>query len=186
MVHLEGDDLKAACGIDDAIPIELLNLDGRSLRRQLLVLDANRDVERVSLLQMRHQALCTGRANDAEGPGSTDVMGSQPAGEPQVGDANDVVGVIVREQQRVDPADRHPELVQPDRRTAAGIDQQLLIARLDQRARTEAVGTGRRHARPEQGNLEIVVGAHDGSGSLGLIAQHPDGPAEPLVSLVSA
>jgi len=46
------------------------------------------------------------------------------------------------EQLHIDAADRNLELVQPDGRAAAGIDQEFLLAGLDQRARAETVRLG--------------------------------------------
>ena len=69
-------------------------------------------------------------------------MRFQPACEPDVRNARSVVRVIVRQQQRIDPTDRNAELIEPDRGAAPGVDQQLLVARLDERAWTEPIGTG--------------------------------------------
>jgi hypothetical protein len=48
----------------------------------------------------------------------------------------------VSEKLNVDPADRYLELVQPNRGAATGVDQEFLVAGLDQRARAEAAGLG--------------------------------------------
>ena len=76
-------------------------------------------------------------------------MRLQPAGEPQVGNADGVIRVIVREKESVDPTDRHADLVEPDGRAAPGIDEQFLITGLDQRAGPKPIGTRRWHAGPE-------------------------------------
>ena len=65
--------------------------------------------------------------------------------------------MIVGEQLHVDPADRKLELVEPDRGAAAGVDQELLVAGLDQRAGAEAVRARDRHAGPEQCHAEIAA-----------------------------
>ena len=83
-------------------------------------------------------------------------MRRQPAGEPEVRDPGRVIGVIVREEQHIDAAHRHAELIEPDGGAAAGIDQQLLIAGFDEGARPETVGTGNGRSRPEQGHAEII------------------------------
>jgi hypothetical protein len=44
----------------------------------------------------------------------------------------------VGEKLHIDAADRQLELIEPDGGAAAGVDQELLIAGLDQRAGTEA------------------------------------------------
>jgi hypothetical protein len=62
----------------------------------------------------------------------------------------------MREQQRVDPAHRHPDLIEPDRRAAPGVDEQLLVTRLDQRARPKPIGTRSGHSGPEQRHAEIA------------------------------
>src|ERR1700704_6922404 len=67
-----------------------------------------------------------------------------------------MVGVIVGEQLHIDPADRHFKLIEPDRRAAAGIDQEFLLAGLDQRAGSEPVGARDRHTGPEQSHAEVA------------------------------
>src|SRR5207253_349685 len=47
------------------------------------------------------------------------------------------------------------ELVESDCGAAAGVDEELLVAGLDQRAGAEAVGTRDRHAGPEQCHAEV-------------------------------
>src|ERR1700722_2811972 len=82
-------------------------------------------------------------------------MGAEPAGEPHVGDARRVVGVIVGEKLNVDPSDRYLELEEPDGGAAAGVDQEFLLAGLDQRARAEAVRARNRNAGSEQGDAKV-------------------------------
>src|SRR3954462_4478381 len=67
-----------------------------------------------------------------------------------------MVRMIVREKLHIDAADRHLELIEPDGRTAAGVDQEFLIAGLDQRRGAEPVGARDRHAGPEQGYAEVA------------------------------
>ena len=64
------------------------------------------------------------------------------------------------EKLHVDAPDRQLELVEPDCGAAAGIDEKLLVAGLDQRAGSEAVGARDRRAGPEQGYLEIAPAHH--------------------------
>jgi hypothetical protein len=59
-----------------------------------------------------------------------------------------VVGVIVGEKLYVDAADRQLELVEPYCGAPAGVDEKLLVAGLDQRAGSEAVGARDRRAGP--------------------------------------
>ena len=84
----------------------------------------------------------------------------EPASEPHIRDAAGVVRVVVREQQRVDAPDRHLELVQTDGRAPAGVDQKLLVAGLDERARAEPLRARDRHAGPEQRHPEIALVRH--------------------------
>jgi len=49
------------------------------------------------------------------------------------------------------------ELVEADGRAASGIDQEFLIAGLDQRAWSEPLRARDRHAGPEQGHPEIAA-----------------------------
>ena len=65
--------------------------------------------------------------------------------------------MVVGEKLHIDPADRDLELIEPDGGAAAGVDQEFLVAGLDQRAGAEAVGARDRHAGPEQGHAEIVA-----------------------------
>src|SRR3989442_9792636 len=62
---------------------------------------------------------------------------------------------MVGEKLHVDAPDRQLELVEPDRGTAAGVDEELLVAGLDKRAGAEAVGARDRHASPEQCDAEV-------------------------------
>ena len=68
--------------------------------------------------------------------------------------------MVMRQQQCIDPAQWHIELVEPDGGAAAGVDQQLLVAGFDQRARSEAMRARDRHTGPEQRDLEIVRRTH--------------------------
>src|SRR5262249_42705470 len=125
-------------------------------RRQLLVRDANLDVRRIRLFEIRHQRLGADRADDAQGTRPPRVVRAEPSGQPHVRDAGGVVGVIVREQQRIDAAERHAELIEPYRGAASGVDEQRLVAGLDQRARSETFGTRSGHSGPEQRHAEIA------------------------------
>src|SRR6185295_17070806 len=70
-----------------------------------------------------------------------------------------MVGMKVGEKLHIDPADRYLELREPDGGAAASIDQEFPLARLDQRAGTEALEARDRRAGPEQCNAE--VGRHE-------------------------
>src|SRR5881397_3281659 len=59
------------------------------------------------------------------------------------------------EKLHVDAPDRQLELVEPDGSTAAGVDEEPLVAGLDKCAGAEAVGARDRHAGPEQCHAEV-------------------------------
>src|SRR2546423_14054544 len=61
----------------------------------------------------------------------------------------------MRKQWHIDPTDGNLELMQPDGRAATGIDQEFVLAGLDQRTGAESVGARDRHAGPEQCHPEI-------------------------------
>ena len=56
----------------------------------------------------------------------------------------------------IEPAHRHPDLIKPDRRAATGVDEQLLVTSLNERARPKPIGTRSGHSRPEQRHAEIA------------------------------
>jgi hypothetical protein len=64
------------------------------------------------------------------------------------------------QQQRIDPAKRDPELTESDGSAATGVDQQLLIPRLDQCGRSESIRAGDWRAGPEQRHFEIAPTHH--------------------------
>ena len=59
-------------------------------------------------------------------------MRAEPAGQPEIGNADRVIGMKMGEEQRVDSADGHAKLKQPHSRAAPGIDQE----RSDRRPRS--------------------------------------------------
>ena len=56
--------------VDDAVAVELLDLDRDPLRRQLLVHEPDLDVGGVGPLKIRHQLLRADRPDDAERRGA--------------------------------------------------------------------------------------------------------------------
>ena len=58
----------------------------------------------------------------------------------------------------IEAADRDADLPEPDRYPAAGIDQDLLVAGLDQGARAGAGGPRRRARGAEQRDEEVALG----------------------------
>ena len=90
-----------------------------------------------------------------KGPLRRTKMRTEPAREPEVRNADCVIGVKMREEQSVDVADRYADLKQPDGRPAPGIDQNSLIAGFDQRTRAETIGAGNWDPRPEQSDSKM-------------------------------
>ena len=87
MVDLERENLHPALVVDDPVAIELDGIYRDSRKRQLLVGDANLDVERVGSLQVVHELARAGRSDHAVWCLARTEMRLQPAGEPQVGDS---------------------------------------------------------------------------------------------------
>src|SRR5262245_38733812 len=75
---------------------------------------------------------------------------------PDVGNARGVVRVEMGQEQCVDSTDRYADLEQPDGRPSPRIDQQFLLAGLDEGAWPEAIRTRRGYARAEQCDAEII------------------------------
>ena len=63
----------------------------------------------------------------------------------------------MRDEQHVDLAHRHLELPQADRHAAPGVDDEFLVAGLDQRARAEAGRARRGRGGAEQRDLEVAL-----------------------------
>src|ERR1700745_1508998 len=157
MVDLERDDLHAALLVDHAVALAFDDVCRDPRKRQLLVGGANLDIERVGALQVLHQLPRAGRSDDAVRRLASPEMRFQPAGEPYVRDARRVVGMIMGEQLHIDPTDRNLELMQPNGRAAAGVDQEFLLAGLDQGAGAETVRARDRHAGPERWHPQIAT-----------------------------
>ena len=66
--------------------------------------------------------------------------------------------MVMGEKEAGNVPERNPELVQPLQRAASGIEQELLAACLDQRARAEPVEHGRRRAGAEKGYAKWIGG----------------------------
>ena len=150
VIDRERDDGEIAGLINDAVLGELLYRDCDMLARELLVLDPDFDVMRIGRFEMMHESRGADRPDHIKGSPPIAEMRTQPARQPEIGNSDRVIAVKMREQQRVDPADGNAELKQPHGGAAPGIDQHGVIARFDQCARTEAIGTGDWHPRPEQ------------------------------------
>lgn len=125
------------------------------LPSELFVFDAYLDVLGISGLEMMHKLLGAAWADDMEGAAVITKIRAEPAGQPEVGNANRMVTVKMGEQKGIDPTDGNTKLVHPDGRASSGVDQKGLVARFDQGAWPKAIGTGDRHPRPKQGNAKI-------------------------------
>jgi hypothetical protein len=64
---------------------------------------------------------------------------ADPAGQPEIDETNQVIGMMVREQQTADLGKWDAELVQPLHGAAPGIKDEFLMPNFDQGARSEAV-----------------------------------------------
>jgi len=84
----------------------------------------------------------------------------QPAGQPQVWDPGRVIGVIVGKEQDIDLPRRYFHLPKSNGSTAAGIDQKLLIACLEESTWPEPIGPWDGRSRADQCHFEIAVGAN--------------------------
>jgi len=67
------------------------------------------------------------------------VPSEDPAGEPEVRQPDDVVGVKVGQEEAVKPAERDVQLRQPLRHAAPGVEHKEVVVGLDQGARPEAI-----------------------------------------------
>jgi hypothetical protein len=81
---------------------------------------------------------------------------ADPAGQPEIGETNQVIGMMMCEQQTGDIGKRDAELMQPLHGAAPGIEDKFLIAGFDQGARPEAVQERRRRSGSEQGHSEQI------------------------------
>jgi hypothetical protein len=61
-----------------------------------------------------------------------------------------MIGVMMRQEQTADLGERNSELMEPLHGAAAGVENEFVIAGLDQGARTEAVQARRRRPRSQQ------------------------------------
>jgi hypothetical protein len=110
VVHLECGNLDAVLGIDDPFAPELLDGHCGALWGQALIRHADADVRRVSPLQVLHQLFRAGRANQAERGAASRPRAGEPSAQPEVRDANRMVGVEVGEEERCHRAERHAQL----------------------------------------------------------------------------
>src|SRR5262249_14425333 len=101
-------------------------------------------------------ALDSGRTDNVKRPSSRAKVRFEPAGQPDVGNARGVVRVEMGQEQCVDSTDRYADLEQPDGRPSPRIDQQFLLAGLDEGAWPEAIRTRRGYACAEQCDAEII------------------------------
>src|SRR5262249_11835642 len=108
--------------------------------------------------EVLHQPLGAARSDDAVGRRASAEVRRQPAGEPEVRHPRRVVGVVVGQKLHVDAADRDFELIEPHGRATTGVDENLLVAGFDHRARAETVWARDRHAGPEQGDAKVACG----------------------------
>jgi hypothetical protein len=63
---------------------------------------------------------------------------ADPAGQPEIDETNQVIGMMMCEQQTRDVGERDPELIEPLHGAAPRIEDKFLISNFDQSARPEA------------------------------------------------
>lgn len=81
---------------------------------------------------------------------------ADPAGQPEIGETNQVIGMMMCEQQTGDIGKRDAELMQPLHGAAPGIEDKFLISNFDQGARPEAAQQRRRRSGSQQGHPEQI------------------------------
>src|ERR1043165_1876181 len=156
VIDFESGYTHATALVDDAIRCELLYYDPGARRVELLVGDTDAHVRSVGFLQVAHQLPGAGRADHAERPGPR-AGSRQPAREPNVRDAAHMIGVLVRDEDRIESRHRDVCLREPDRYAAPRVEQELFVAGLYQGRRSESIQPRRWRTRSEQGNPEKVL-----------------------------
>ena len=109
VVHEEGRDHDAA-PVEDHAFRDVARIDQDALRRQVLFLAAHADVPRIGFPQVGHHRLGACRAPDFERRGPPAEGRRDPARQPEVGDAHGMVGMEMRQEERIDLAERDPQL----------------------------------------------------------------------------
>src|SRR6476620_4974645 len=153
MIDRKRDNFHPVPLVDNAILFELLDCRRNSFRRELFILDANLDVQRIGPLQIGHQLLCADGADDAKWRSPSSWASNHPSGHPYVRNPCCVIRMVMGDEECIDLSDRHVDLPQSDRSTAPCIEQKLLAADFDQRARTKSVRQGYRRASAKQCDL---------------------------------
>src|SRR5262245_11775217 len=156
VIDFESGYTNATALVDHAIRCEFLYHDRGAGRSELLIGDTDAHVRRIGLFQIAHQLLGAGRADHSECLRPR-TASRQPAREPDIRDAAHMVGVVVRDEERVEARYRDPHLRQPDRYAASRIKQELLVPRLDKRRRPESIDPGRWRTGAQQGHTEKVL-----------------------------
>lgn len=158
MENVEGSDLHAVAFIDDALR-DVLGANGDTRQRQPFTVVADTDVCAESLLQRRHHGLGTSRAEDLHRSRSTTERRRQPAGQPQIREADRVIGVQMRKKYGRHGGQRNVQLPQSLRRAATAVEQQFLTAGFDQRARSEPFDSRRRAAGAQHHHPDARLGS---------------------------
>ena len=118
---------------------------GREHRRAVM-LGAIAGVERVSLVEAVDHLVDSRRPVD----GQWRFAARDPGLQPQLAQLGDVVGVEMRDQDRVDLFERHAPQEKVARAVDAGIDEIEMSACSDERAGTGAIAVGKRRSRSAQ------------------------------------
>src|SRR5262249_39410945 len=167
VVHLERRHFHAVPVIDHPVIGVVRRRNGHAFHRVFLVGIADADIVRIGAFEVLHQRHGAGRPDDAERVFAVAVVALNPAGQPQVGNAGRVVGMKVRQEHRIQCADGHADLVEPDGGATTDVEQKLLLAGLHQRRGAEAIGNREGRAGPEQRHLEILRPCPRGSRDAG-------------------
>ncbi len=156
--HRDGD---AVLVEDDAVLRELVRFDRRGRGIDFLVRDAHVDVVAVGALHS------VADVPDADGP--VELEGAlapterrDVAAHPEVGQAVDVVGVEVGEEDGVDLTDRNAGLREAHCGSASRIEDEVQAVGLDQRGHAVALGARHRAARAEQRHAHLPLGGSFG------------------------
>src|SRR5438874_2829910 len=122
VVDLESGDTNAVLFVDDTLRRKLVGDYLDAFGRIMFVGCAGADVGRVSPFQVRHQLLRPGRADNVKRRRASAKRPAEPTREPEVGDADRVVGMEVRQKQWGYFAERDFQLPQPDGCAASSIE----------------------------------------------------------------
>lgn len=153
MIHCES-------GNPDPVPVkhdsffDFVRKQLYALWRIVLAPDADIDSKRPG--QVFHQLSGTLRAPNLQWlvpftPGPTD-----PSGQPEIGKAYDVIGMVVRKKYSGNFAERYPQLVKPLHGAATGINDEFIVADFYESAGSKAIQSRWRRTGPQKSNPKKI------------------------------